>query len=64
MQLGHLVAFSGMSVKQAGQVLVAGDCDLGDRWNQSIIRFTGLTTRKNTAMPMMIKVSAWLMKSP
>ena len=64
MQLGHLVAFRGMSVKHAGQVLVAGDGDLGDRWNRSTIRFTGLTTRKNTAVPMMIRVSAWLMKSP
>jgi hypothetical protein len=52
-----------MSVKQAGQVLVAGDGDAGDRRNRSTIRFIGLTTRKKTAAPMMIRVSAALMKS-
>jgi hypothetical protein len=63
-QLGHRLALAGISVKQSGQVFVAGDGEEGERWKRSIIRFTGFTTRKNTAAPMISRVSARLMKSP
>ena len=63
-QFGRRVAFSGMSVKHVGHVLVAGECEAGERLKRSIITFTGLTTRKNTAAPMMTTVSTRLMKSP
>src|SRR5689334_12503336 len=63
-QLGHRLALAGMSVKQSGQVLVAGEGEAGERWKRSTMRLTGLMTRKNTAAPMMSRVIARLMKSP
>ena len=64
LQLGHRRALAGMSVKQSGQVFVAGEGGAGERWKRSIIRFTGLTTKKNTVAPMISRVKTWLMKSP
>jgi hypothetical protein len=65
-QFGHLVAFTGIWVKQKGHSFVAGGAATTGSlafW-RAFIWAIGRTTKKNTTAAMMTKVMMVLMKLP